>query len=141
MKPKSEKDTQHAFDSFCKKVLRNEVRNFYKEVRRQRENEVLFSELSAKELEQLGATDDYFVEEGTFSVADCDVIVKNELLAEALRSLPDEKRDIVLLYYFLKMSDKEIGERLDMIRATVQYKRTSTLKQLKEILGGGHDNE
>ena len=140
MKTKSEKDIQHACDSFCKKVLRNEVRNFYKEMRKRKENEVLFSELSARELERLSVTDDYFTDERKFSVADCDVIVKNELLAEALRSLPDEKREIVLLAYFHGMKDREIGERLGMIRGTVQYKRTSTLKQLNKLMGG-QDNE
>ncbi|WP_442346039.1 sigma factor-like helix-turn-helix DNA-binding protein [Gemmiger formicilis] len=38
-----------------------------------------------------------------------DVLVKNELLAEALNALPERKRDIILLSYFLDMSDAEIG--------------------------------
>ena len=48
-----------------------------------------------------------------------DVLVKNELLAEALNALPERKRDIILLSYFLDMSDAEIGELLNVVRTTV----------------------
>ena len=48
-----------------------------------------------------------------------DVLVKNELLAEVLNALPERKRDIVLLSYFLDMSDAEIGELLNVVRTTV----------------------
>ena len=44
-----------------------------------------------------------------------DVLVKNELLAEALNALPERKRDIILLSYFLDMSDAEIGELLNVV--------------------------
>ena len=46
--------------------------------------------------------------------------------------LPDDRRDIVLLAYFLDMTDREIAEKLDMVRRTVQYKRTQSLKELKK---------
>ena len=44
----------------------------------------------------------------------------------------DDKRDIVLLAYFLDMTDQEIADKLDMVRRTVQYKRAQTLKELKK---------
>ena len=58
---------------------------------------------------------DYF----RFQVSGFDVLVKNELLAEALNALPERKRDIILLSYFLDMSDAEIGELLNVVRTTV----------------------
>ncbi len=45
-----EKDKQHAFDSFCKKVLKHEARDYYDELKRQRSREKTFSDLSAKEI-------------------------------------------------------------------------------------------
>jgi hypothetical protein len=39
------------------------------------------------------------------------------------------------------LSDREIGEKLNMLRATVQYQRTSTLKQLKNFMEGEIDDE
>lgn len=55
-----------------------------------------------------------------------------EDLANAMTVLPDDKRDIVLLAYFLDMTDQEIADKLDMVRRTVQYKRTQSLKELKK---------
>jgi len=57
-------------------------------------------------------------------------------MAEALAALPEDKRRIVLLYYFLGMNDREISEMLNIVRETVQYRRTSALKQLKQFLEG-----
>ena len=135
MKPNSyELDKQHAFDAFCKKVLRNDVRNYYDEVKRLRSKEVSFSELSELELEQLSTTDKYFVTEQTFNVLGNEIIVNDESIAEALRNLPERNRDIILLSYFLELSDGEIGKKLNLIRSTVQYQRTSTLRELKKIM-------
>ena len=135
MKPNShEQDKQHAFDAFCKKVLRNDVRNHYGEMKRLRDKEVSFSELSEQELEQLSTTDRYFATEQTFSVLGDDVIVTDETIADALRNLPERKRDIILLSYFLELSDGEIGKKLNLIRSTVQYQRTSTLRELKKMM-------
>ena len=58
--------------------------------------------------------------------------IENEDLANALTVLPDDKRDIVLLAYFLDMTDQEIADKLDMVRRTVQYKRAQSLKELKK---------
>jgi len=90
--------------------------------------------LSERELEQLSTTDKYFATEQTFNVLGNDVIVNDENIAEALRSLPERKRDIILLSYFLELSDGEIGKKLNLIRSTVQYQRTSTLRELKKIM-------
>ena len=135
MKPNShEQDKQRVFDSFCKKVLKNEARNYYGEVKRLRDKEVLFSELTEQELEQLSTTDEYFKTEQIFNVLGDAVIVNDQSIAEALRSLPERNRDIILLSYFLELSDGEIGKKLNLIRSTVQYQRTSTLRELKNFL-------
>ena len=135
MKPNShDLDKQRVFDSFCKKVLKNEARNFYGETKRLRDKEVLFSELTEQELEQLSTTDEYFVTEQIFDVLGNAVIVNDESIAGALRSLPERNRDIILLSYFLELSDGEIGKKLNLIRSTVQYKRTSTLRELRKLL-------
>ena len=60
VKPYShEEHKRHAFDSFCKKVLRNEARDHYDEMKRQRDREVSFSELSAQEMDMLFVMDKY----------------------------------------------------------------------------------
>jgi len=62
--------------------------------------------------------------------------VNDENIAEALRSLPEDKRDIILLHYFLDFSDGEIGKKLNMIRSTVQYQRTKAVQELRKIMEG-----
>lgn len=136
-----ERNKQHAFDSFCKKVLKHEARDHYDEMKRQREREVSFSELSAQEMEQLFTVDKYFATEQVFNVLGREVVVNDELIAEALRTLPERKRDIILLAYFLEMSDRAIGEKLNLLRATVQYQRTSTLRELKKYLEENADEQ
>ena len=135
MKPNShELDKQRVFDSFCKKVLKNEARNCYDEIKCQRAKEVSFSELTEQELEQLATTDEYFQTEQTFDVLGDEVIVTDETIAKALQSLSESSRDIILLSYFLDLSDGEIGKKLNMIRSTVQYRRTITLRELKKFM-------
>jgi RNA polymerase sigma factor (sigma-70 family) len=145
LKPNShELDKQRVFDSYCKKVLKNEARDYHREMKRRRNKEISFSALSRKELEQLSTTDIYFATEQIFNVLGDDIIVTNESVAEALRNLPEQRnRDIILLYYFLELTDREIGKKLDMIRSTVQNRRKSTLRELKKIIEeeNGDENE
>jgi len=136
MKPKShESFTQQTFDSFCKKVLKYSAYDYQRAMQRQRERETPFSELSERELASLAATDEYFKDAYAFDVLGMAVNVSNCELAEALNELPADRRDIVLLSYFLDMTDKEIAQKLNIARRTVAYRRTSTLRELKKILG------
>ncbi len=98
--------------------------------------EVTFSDLSNKEIDKLSVYDTYFADTHIFSVLNCDVIVNDESIAQALKNLPGHKRDIILLSYFLDMSDREIANKLNMVRSTVQYRRTSILKELKKFMEG-----
>lgn len=137
VKPNShEQSKRHAFDSFCKKILKHEARDYYDELKSQRNREVSFSDLSAKEMDELYTENRYFVTEQIFNVLGLGVIVTDDVIAGALQSLPERKRDIILLSYFLELSDREIGDKLNMLRNTVQYQRASTLRQLKKFMEG-----
>ena len=125
---------QQTYDSFCKKLLKNEAINYNIAVNRKRNNERLFSELSEQEMELLSIMDEYPSDQHSFNVSGYDVAIKSELLADALTVLPKQKRDILLLYHFLGMTDKEIGKLLHLVRQTVQYQRTSSIQQLKKYM-------
>lgn len=122
--------------AFAKKVLKHEARDYYDELKRQRSRESTFSDLSTKEMAQLYTEDKYFTTEQIFNVLSLDVIVTDDVIAKALQNLSERKRDIILLSYFLELSDREIGDKLNMLRATVQYQRTRTLQQLKTFMEG-----
>jgi RNA polymerase sigma factor (sigma-70 family) len=135
MKPQDhETFTRQTFDSFCKKVLKYEARDYHRALKRQAERETPFSQLSERDLAKLAATDEYFRDEYAFVVHGETVTVADYELGEALKELPADRRDIVLMSYFFDMTDKEIAERLNMARRTVAYRRTSTLKVLKNLL-------
>lgn len=116
-----------AFNGYCKRALKNEATNAHRDTKRQQIREVTFSDLSPQEENQLYTYDRYFADdeaEQSFCVAGKEITAK--LLAEALHSLPEEKRNAVLLYYFFNMSDAEIAELYAIPRSTVQYRRTSS---------------
>ena len=102
---------QHQYDALAKKTLVGEAKSHRRTLAKRAAREVTFSDLSESELAQLFTTDEYESDYFRFQVSGFDVLVKNELLAEALNALPERKRDIVLLSYFLDMSDAEIGEQ------------------------------
>lgn len=95
--------------------------------------------MSNKEIDKLSVYDTYFTDTHILSVLNCDVIVNDDNIAQALKNLPEHKRDIILLSYFLDMSDREIADRLNMVRSTVQYRRKSILKELKKFMEGKHN--
>lgn len=124
-----------AFNGFCKRSLENEKLAAYRDMKRRQLREVTFSDLTPQEENQLYTYDSYFKNdeaEQSFYVAGKEITAK--LLAEALHSLPDEKREAVLLYYFFDMSDVEIAKLLNVPRSTVQYRRTSSFELLKRYL-------
>ena len=110
MEPRShEEHIRHTFDAFCKKVLRNEARDYLDELARRRSREISFSELPVEVMEQLSVCDDYFAEDRTFDVLGYIVQIASDELAEAITSLPAEKRNIMDLYhpYYYAPSDAE----------------------------------
>ena len=44
------------------------------------------------------------------------ILIENDLLADALNALPQDNRDILLMYWFLEMADREIAERMNLAR-------------------------
>ena len=124
-----------AFSGFCKQALKREAINASRDIKRQQFREVTFSDLSPQEENQLFVYDQYFADdeaEKSFVVGGKEITAK--LLAEALHSLPEEKRETVLLYYFFDMSEREIAKFCNLSRTTVQSRRTSSMKLLKRYL-------
>lgn len=140
LKPdRHEEHKRHAFDSFCKKALKYEAYNGYREISRRRKREVSLSELPEEAMEQLAVCDQYPCEQAVFQVGGDAIPVENDRLADALDALPQESRDILLMYWFLDLSDREIADRLHMARRTVNTHRRKAYQRLKELMGGEAD--
>ncbi|MBP2657036.1 MAG: sigma-70 family polymerase sigma factor [Firmicutes bacterium] len=127
-------ECQERFDSFCKKVLRNHARNYDQRLHRRREKEYFSEDICRDKKFQHFFSVAPILDNYVFRVLDIEVTVENEFLGAALQELSDDQRTIVLLAYFLNMTDREIGEYLHLIRRTVSYRRDATLKQLKKYL-------
>ena len=130
---------QHAFDSFCKKVLKCEACNGYREISRRKKHSIPFSELPGDAMEQLAAYDRYPWEYNTFILGGDVILIENDLLADALNALPQDNRDILLMYWFLEMADREIAERMNLARRTINNRRLKSYRLLKELMGGDTD--
>ena len=127
---------EHQFDCYCKKILREESRNIKKKLFREYDWQKDLQDIARISAKELVYIDIYPFEEEFFEVLNCLVAVQNENLAHALQILSEDKREIILLAYFLDMSDREIAEKLNLFRSTVQRNRTIALKILKEQLAG-----
>ena len=53
---------------------------------------------------------------------------------EALLQLPEEQREVVLLYYFQELKIKEIAAILGQTQSNVKYRLKAAKDKLKEIL-------
>ena len=125
---------RNQFDRICKLALKGEAINYYRHMDYRREHEAMFSELSEKELNQLFVMDEYGVENSHFTVHGYDIEVKDTLLAEAIQSLSENKRKVVLLSYFMDMSDADIAREMNLVRSTVHEHRTRSLEILRKIM-------
>lgn len=83
---------------------------------------------------QQSVVDEYNETSYFFKTCEYDVKVKSSLLAEALNALTDRKREVILLSYFMEMSDAAIARKMNLVRSTVHEHRTRSLELLKQIM-------
>jgi len=134
MKDSYEQRVQNQFGGFCTRVLKNEANRIHNEYARQREMEKSLDAVTPEELEQIAVMDQYFQDDHVFEVLGKQVVVTGDLLADAIAKLPERKRDIILLTYFLGLTDREISKYLNIVHQTVSKNRIRILKELREIL-------
>ena len=121
------------FCTYCIKVLHGEALNYLDELDRQREREVIFSELLKKDLDALYCCDEYDMAD-YFTVMGRQVPVHNEWISMALKKLPVKKREIILMLYFLNMTEKEIADCLKLVQSTVHYHKDDSLRLLRKLM-------
>ena len=135
MKPSSFQTTiENQFDYICKKAIESERKDYFKHLSRLAKHEVSFSDVGDYLVNQFATTDSYSTDFQIFTLNGLSVGVENDLLSEALRNLPEKKREILLLFYFMDMSDSEIADLLRLNRSTVYRNRTSGLVLMKKFM-------
>ncbi|GEB76768.1 MULTISPECIES: RNA polymerase sigma factor [Sporolactobacillus] len=125
---------QFQFDYMARKVMIRTKSNYRRSIGRRRRHESLFSEVSDLDINKLHTTDTYRLDRRFYKVLSMDVQVTDCQIAEALDTLSKRKRDIILMFYFLEMSDAEIAKELSVNRSTVYRNRHSALEMFKTLL-------
>ena len=122
------------FDAYCKTVLRNEAKNYLREQTRQRNRETQFSALSQYEMDKLCTVDEYPSDSILFTAYGHALHIRDELVADAFASLPEQEQGILILHCVLELADSEIGSLVGMSRSAVQRHRTKALNELQKRL-------
>ena len=132
--PRNDFILRHRYDAFCKAVLRNEAKSYWSEMAHRREREKSLDALTQEEMDKLSVVDDYPSDSYVFSSYGYDLLIDNELVAEAFASLPEQEQSILILHCVLDLADGEIGSLMGMSRSAIQRHRTKTLKDLRTKL-------
>ena len=132
---------RHQFDRICKLALKGEVIDYQRHLAYRQKHEVMLSELSQKELSRFFTMDEYDLETCRFQVLGYDIEVKDALIAEALKNLTEKKRNVILLSYFMDMSDAEIAREMNLVRSTIHEHRKRSLELLKQIMEANTDEK
>lgn len=139
--PSDKATIEHQFDALMKKVLSGEAKNLKSKAANREAHEANFCELSERLVDSFCSYDEHLSDYFSFEVYGFDIIIKNELLGEAVDNLPEKKRMIILMSYFLDMTDYEIADVLNLVRSTVTYHRESALAKLKRFMEEMTDDE
>ena len=126
---------EYAFNAFCKVVLCHEAINAWRDLKRKEEREISLDYLMSERYFEPSAMDSYFEKQDkptVFFVLGKEVIVDDEQLAMALSRLPELRREVLLLYYFVGYRDETIGKLYGRCRSTINSRRNVALKQLRK---------
>lgn len=126
---------EQTFDSFFKTVATNKSIDILREYNRQMKREIPLDEMSPSDIsKRASATDTYRLYSRPYQVRDYVIRVYDPNIGEVLQYLTPQRREVILLYYFLDLNDVEIGKLLHIDNTTAKYRRRSALKQLKKLM-------
>ena len=129
---------QHQYDALAKKTLVGEAKSYRRTLAKRAAREVTFSDLSESELAQLFTTDEYESDYYRFQVSGFDVLVKNELLAEALNALPERKRDILNPTFYWLSKGMKVGNKPKPGANPYKWTNETVSRMLEKIEYLGH---
>lgn len=121
------------FDAFCKRASVNYIEDLRRAERRRTKNypcepvEYLF--------ELLGHVDTYPSDSFMLYADGRECAVKSETLYNALSSLPERQRDVLLLGFWHSLTDGEIAEMMEVTTRTVYNLRQRAFRAIKEYYG------
>ena len=131
------------FESFCVTTIHNFGRNLKRALKNRKKHDSTGEEPVEYLIDQLSNEDVYAVEQ---LILDVDGLppcsVESELLYNALLSLPDRERRVILYDFWYAWTDKEISKKLEVTVRTVYNCRQRAFKKIRtyyELHGQGPD--
>ncbi|NEZ75010.1 sigma-70 family RNA polymerase sigma factor [Clostridium botulinum] len=125
---------EHVFDSYCKKIIKNEARNIYTEINIKNEREISLEQLTIKDINKITVFPEYFLEDSSVKCNEEIIQIKNEDIMEIIMGLSEKQRSIIIFSYCFNMSDRQIAEELNLVRRTVSRYRNKALLTLRKSL-------
>ena len=135
---------ERTFNAFCKIVLYHAALGIYKKLRKKQQFEVSLDYLREFAFEPIATTDEYFVKYDVptaFTVRGKAVIVESEQLAAALSRLPEKRREVLFLWYYLGYSDEEISKMCRISRSAVFRRRKKALHLMRKEMDAFENEE
>ena len=135
---------ERTFNAFCKIVLYHAALGIYMKILRKQQFEVSLDYLREFDFEPIATTDEYFVKYDVptaFTVRGKTIVVESEQLAAELLRLPEKRREILFLRYYLGYSDAEIGWIYGISRSAVFRRRKVALRLLRKEMETLEDEE
>lgn len=126
---------EQTFDSFTKTVAKNKSIDILREYDRQVKREIPLEDMSPSDIgNRASSTDTYRLYSRAYQVRNYVIHVSDPVIGEVLQHLTPQRREVILLYYFLGYNDAEIGRLLQIDNTTAKYRRSSALKRLKKLM-------
>ena len=122
------------FDTLVKRVIDTTVKDYDRHMKFLSDHEKSFCELPEIKVNSFAIQDDYEMDVTVFDVYGMEARVSGDELCKALKRLPEKKRNNLLMFYFLDMSDTEIAELQKISRAGAFKNRQNALNKMRELL-------
>ena len=138
---KYQEHIQHTHDVFCKTVIRHAAIDAARSIRSRRKREISLEYLIEEKHYPFSTIDKYFAEQAAmnsypFSACGQMVLLESPELAAALSALSQMEQEIIFLYYFQRLTHREIGRRYGRAGNTTGRRIQMILRRLRAELEG-----
>ena len=124
----------HAFDAFCKRVIRNAAVDAFRKTKRKQKVEMDIDDPMIAYIHSIQTHDTYTLYSRTYYVKEQPIVVRDRNLGEALQYIIPQKRAVILLSYFAGYNDTEVANILGVSPTSIARRKKSALLRLRELL-------
>ena len=119
------------FDSFCRTILRNAIRNFNKKNIRLERLEWLSDDPAVYQRAGESVADDYPSDHLYIVYRGRPYILDNETFCRAMRELPEQQLGVLILGYWQGWSDKQIAKIFCVSDRTIRNMRNRAFREIR----------